>query len=214
MKYVLSNGHTYLTRKSNGKVTTTYDAGLAVGYDTEEKAWNVLAHIPRVYKEHGYLPKKIDTPNKSNQEKNMLVEKQKPAQPKTQSGKSGVQFKPNDAEWLTEFKSNLMLIDKTLGGIKAMYSKVYEELTGIGDEIEDIEHAIEFQPANAVRRCYLENELKLARQRRRNCKDAMMLIETVMKFNLDDWGSGQLKDTMEHLDNRVYVPKVRKDLFV
>lgn len=106
-----------------------------------------------------------------------------------------------------------MLIDKTLGGIKNTYTKVYGELTEIGDEIEDIEHAIEFQPANAVRRCYLENELKLARQRRRNCKDAMLLIETVMKFNLDDWGSGQLKDTMDHLDNRTYTPKRRKDLF-
>lgn len=212
MKYVLSNGHTYLTRKSNGKITTTYDPGLAVGYDTEEKAWNVLANISRIYKENGYLPKKIDTPAKSNQEKEMSIEK-RPAQTKVQPGKNGIPFKPNDAEWLTEFKSNLMLIDKTLGGIKNMYTKVYGELTEIGDDIEDIEHAIEFQPANAVRRCYLENELKLARQRRRNCKDAMLLIETVMKFNLDDWGSGQLKDTMDHLDNRTYTPKRRKDLF-
>lgn len=212
MKYVLSNGHTYLTRKSNGKITTTYDPGLAVGYDTEKKAWNVLENISHIYKENGYLPKKIDTPTKSNQEKEMSIERS-PAQTKLQSSKNGIPFKPNDAEWLTEFKSNLMLIDKTLGSIKNTYTKVYGELTEIGDEIEDIEHAIEFQPANAVRRCYLENELKLARQRRRNCKDAMLLIETVMKFNLDDWGSGQLKDTMDHLDNRTYTPKRRKDLF-
>lgn len=213
MKYVLSNGHTYLTRKSNGKVTTTYDPGLAVGYDTEAKAWNVLEHISRVYKENGYLPKRIDVKEKTSQEKNDLVERQPPVQPKPKHGKGGVQFKPNDSEWLTEFKSNLLLVDKTLGSLKNTYTKMYEELTNVGDEIEDIEHAIEFQSANAVRRCYLENELKKARQRRRNCKDAMLLIETVRKFNLDDWGTGELPNVIDQLKHRHYVPKVRKDLF-
>lgn len=77
MAYVLTNGHTYITKKPNGKFTTTYDSSLASQYDAESKAWNVLNCLPRTYKEVGYLPKKIEVKEASVQLKEMVA----PAQP-------------------------------------------------------------------------------------------------------------------------------------
>ena len=77
MAYVLTNGHTYITKKPNGKFTTTYDSSLASQYDAESKAWNVLNCLPRTYKEAGYLPKKIEVKEASAQLKELAA----PAQP-------------------------------------------------------------------------------------------------------------------------------------
>ena len=114
---------------------------------------------------------------------------------------------------MAEFKKNLVLIDELLGSFRDLYSRKYGELTEAGDSLEDIAHAIEGINANAVQRCYLENEFKKARVKRRECKDMMMLIDLVSKFEPDDWGSGKLRDVLNSMENRVYVPKVRKDLF-
>ena len=77
---------------------------------------------------------------------------------------------------MTDFKKSLKIVDKTLSSLKPMYANLYSDLTRATDEIDDLEHAIELVKANAVQRCFLENELKKARKIRRECKDAMSLI--------------------------------------
>ena len=209
MVYVLTNGHTYITKKPNGKFTTTYDSSLASQYDAESKAWNVLNCLPRTYKEDGYLPKKIEVKEASAQLKEMVA----PAQPERKRF-DPVSYPIEDSEWMTDFKKSLKIVDKTLSSLKPMYANLYSDLTRVTDEIDDLEHAIELVKANAVQRCFLENELKKARKIRRECKDAMSLIEMVLKFNLDDWGTGRVQSEIVRLETRCYTPKVRDDIFV
>lgn len=166
MAYVLTNGHTYITKKPNGKFTTTYDSSLASQYDAESKAWNVLNCLPRTYKEAGYLPKKIEVKEASAQLKELAA----PAQPERKRF-DPVSYPIEDSEWMTDFKKSLKIVDKTLSSLKPMYANLYSDLTRATDEIDDLEHAIELVKANAVQRCFLENELKKARKIRRECKD-------------------------------------------
>ena len=105
------------------------------------------------------------------------------------------------------------MIDQILGSLKDLYSKKYNELTEASDSLEDISHAIEFTNANAVQRCYLENEFKKARLKRRECMDMMTLIDLVSKFEPDDWSSNKLQKALAALDNRTYTPRIRRDLF-
>ena len=210
MGFVLTNGHTYITKKSNGKYTTTYDPGLASAYDTEAKAWNVLSCLPKAYKETGYLPKQSESKAKTNAEKEILSKVVQTQEPKK---KESFSFPTKDSEWLAEFKKNLMIVDQTLGGLKKTYAQVYGDLTKAADDIDDIEHAMELIKPNAAKAFYFEDEMRKARQKRRECKDAMMLIELVMKFNLDDWGTGKVDNALRSLDNRSYMPKNRRDLF-
>ena len=210
MGFVLTNGHTYITKKSNGKFTTTYDSGLASIYDTEAKAWNVLSCLPKAYKETGYLPKQNDSKAKTGVEKEILS---KVTPPQAHKRSESFLFPTKDSDWLAEFKKNLRIVDQTLGGLKKMYAQVYGDLTRTADDIDDIEHAIELIKPNAAKAFYFEDELRKARKDRRECKDAMMLIELVMKFNLDDWGTGKVDNALRSLDNRSYMPKNRRDLF-
>lgn len=209
MNYVLTNGHTYISKKPNGKFTATYDAGLAVEFDSEEKAWNALSQLQRGYREAGYLPKKNDEPQKTKEEADTLLK----IDPPMLSKDSAVSFSIEDSQWLSELKSNLKITAATLGNLKKNYANVYGELNRVSGEIEDIEHAIEFLRPNAVKKCYLESELKKARKKRRECKDAMILIEVAMKMGPDDWGSGKMEESINHLETRTYIPRVRKDLF-
>lgn len=119
-----------------------------------------------------------------------------------------------DSEWLAKLKKDLVITDRTMCNLNEMYSKVYGDLTAASDEIADIEHAIEFKTVNAAQGYQLMAELKRARRKRREAKDAKLLLEIVMDHrNNDDWGHGRLGAAIEQLDSRQFTPKVRNDLF-
>ena len=93
------------------------------------------------------------------------------------------------------------------------YSKVYGDLTAAGDEIDDLEHAIEFKIVNAAQGYQLMAELKRARQKRREAKDAKFLLEIIMNEKDKGWVDGRLETAIEQLGNRKSTPKIRNDLF-
>ena len=122
-------------------------------------------------------------------------------------------FHMEDSEWLAELKKNLVITDKTMCNLKEMYSKVYGDLTAASDEIDDLEHAIEFKTVNAAQGYQLMAELKKARRKRREAKDAKLLLEIVMNTETREWGDGKLETAIEQLGTRQFTPKVRNDLF-
>lgn len=200
MSYVLTDGKGYISRMKGGKIVVTYDFDLATKYPTETHALEFLRSLNKSYNQKGYRPKKVEA-------------KEKQLPPLEKQKLEPVRNKTEDSEELTQLRNNLMMIDQILGSLKDLYSKKYNELTEASDTLEDISHAIEFTNANAVQRCYLENEFKKARLKRRECKDMMTLIDLVSKFEPDDWGSNKLQKALAALDNRTYMPRIRRDLF-
>lgn len=200
MSYVLTDGKGYISRMRGGKTVVTYDFDLATKYPTETHALEFLSSINKSYNQKGYRPKKVEA-------------KEKQLPPPEKQKLEPVRGKTAESEELTQLRNNLMMIDQILGSLKDLYSKKYNELTEASDSLEDISHAIEFINANAVQRCYLENEFKKARLKRRECKDMMTLIDLVSKFEPDDWGSNKLQKALAALDNRTYTPRIRRDLF-
>lgn len=200
MSYVLTDGKGYISRMRGGKIVVTYDFNLATKYPTETHALEFLSSLNKSYNQKGYRPKKVEA-------------KEKQLPPLEKQKLEPVRDKTAESEELTQLRNNLMMIDQILGSLKDLYSKKYNELTEASDSLEDISHAIEFTNANAVQRCYLENEFKKARLKRRECKDMMTLIDLVSKFEPDDWGSNKLQKALAALDNRIYTPRIRRDLF-
>ena len=200
MSYVLTDGKGYISRMRGGKIVVTYDFDLATKYPTETHALEFLRSLNKSYNQKGYRPKKVEA-------------KEKQLPPLEKQKLEPVRNKTEESEELTQLRNNLMMIDQILGSLKDLYSKKYNELTEASDTLEDISHAIEFTNANAVQRCYLENEFKKARLKRRECKDMMTLIDLVSKFEPDDWGSNKLQKALTALDNRTYTPRIRRDLF-
>ena len=198
MSYVLTDGKGYISRMRGGKIVVTYDFDLATKYPTKTHALDFLSSLNKSYNQKGYRPKKVEAKQLPPPEKQQL---------------EPVRGKTEESEELTQLRNHLIMIDQILGSLKDLYSKKYNELTEASDSLEDISHAIEFINANAVQRCYLENELKKARLKRRECKDMMTLIDLVSKFEPDDWGSNKLQKALAALDNRTYTPRIRRDLF-
>lgn len=200
MSYVLTDGKGYISRMRGGKTVVTYDFDLATKYPTETHALEFLSSLNKSYNQKGYRPKKVEA-------------KEKQLPPPEKQKLEPVRGKTAESEELAQLRNNLIMIDQILGSLKDLYSKKYNELTEASDSLEDISHAIEFINANAVQRCYLENEFKKARLKRRECKDMMTLIDLVLKFEPDDWGSNKLQKALAALDNRTYMPRIRRDLF-
>lgn len=203
--YVISNGHNYIMKRKGGRICATCDINLALQFESKGLAICEINKLPAGYKNGRYAPKSMDEATIAGKSPNITAPAVKP---------NTYAFHMEDSEWLIELKKNLEVTDKTMTSLDDLYAKVYSDLTAASDEIADIEHAIEFKTVNAAQDYQLMAELKRARRKRREAKDAKLLLEIVMNHrNNDDWGHGRLEAAIEQLDSRQFTPKVRNDLF-
>lgn len=203
--YVISNGHNYIMKRKGGRICATCDINLALQFESKGLAICEINKLPAGYKNGHYAPKSMDEIEAASKSPNISVQTAKP---------NTYAFHIEDSKWLAELKKNLEITDKTMGSLNDLYTKVYSDLTAASDEIADIEHAIEFKTVNAAQGYQLMAELKKARRKRREAKDAKLLIEIAMSHrNNNDWGHGRLETAIEQLDSRQFTPKVRSDLF-
>lgn len=203
--YVISNGHNYIMKRKGGRICATCDLNLAMQFESKGLAICEINKLPAGYKSGHYAPKSMDEIEAASKSPNIV----EPVNEKPDA----FSFQIPDSKWLAELKKNLEITDKTMGNLKDMYTKVYGELTAASDEIADIEHAIEFMTVNAAQGYQLMAELKKARRKRREAKDAKLLLEIVMNQGEGDWGRGRLENAIEQMNSRQFTPKVRKDLF-
>lgn len=202
--YVISNGHNYIMKRKGGRICATCDINLALQFESKGLAICEINKLPAGYKNGHYAPKSMDEIEAASKSPNISVQT---AKPKTYA------FHIEDSKWLAELKKNLEITDKTMGSLNDLYTKVYSDLTAASDEIADIEHAIEFKTVNAAQGYQLMAELKKARRKRREAKDAKLLLEIVMNTKTREWGDGKLETAIEQLGARQFTPKVRNDLF-
>lgn len=202
--YVISNGHNYIMKRKGGRICATCDINLALRFESKGLAICEINKLPAGYKNGHYAPKSMDEATIAGKSPNITAQAVK---------QSTYAFHMEDSEWLAELKKNLVITDKTMGNLKEMYSKVYGDLTAASDEIDDLEHAIEFKTVNAAQGYQLMAELKKARRKRREAKDAKLLLEIVMNTETREWGDGKLETAIEQLDTRQFTPKIRNDLF-
>lgn len=202
--YIISNGHNYIMKRKGGRICATCDINLALQFESKGLAICEINKLPAGYKNGHYAPKSMDEIEAASKSPNITAPAAKP---------NTYAFHIEDSEWLTELKKNLEITDKTMGSLNDLYTKVYGDLTAASDEIADIEHAIEFKTVNAAQGYQLMAELKRARRKRREAKDAKLLLEIVMNTKTREWGDGKLETAIEQLGARQFTPKVRNDLF-
>lgn len=202
--YVISNGHNYIMKRKGGRICATGDVNLALQFESKGLAICEINKLPAGYKNGHYTPKSMDEDTIAGKSPNIAAPADKP---------NTYAFQMEDSEWLAKLKKDLVITDRTMCNLNEMYSKVYGDLTAAGDEIDDLEHAIEFKTVNAAQGYQLMAELKRARRRRREAKDAKFLLEIIMNEEDKGWADGRLETAIEQLGNRKFTPKVRNDLF-
>lgn len=202
--YVISNGHNYIMKRKGGRICATGDVNLALQFESKGLAICEINKLPAGYKNGHYTPKSMDEDTIAGKSPNIAAPADKP---------NTYAFQMEDSEWLTKLKKDLVITDRTMCNLNEMYSKVYGDLTAAGDEIDDLEHAIEFKTVNAAQGYQLMAELKRARRKRREAKDAKFLLEIIMNEEDKGWADGRLETAIEQLGNRKFTPKIRNDLF-
>ncbi len=202
--YVISNGHNYIMKRKGGRICATGDVNLALQFESKGLAICEINKLPAGYKNGHYMPKSMDEGTIAGKSPNIAAPADKP---------NTYAFQMEDSEWLAKLKRDLVITDRTMCNLNEMYSKVYGDLTAAGDEIDDLEHAIEFKTVNAAQGYQLMAELKRARRKRREAKDAKFLLEIIMNEEDKGWADGRLETAIEQLGNRKFTPKIRNDLF-
>lgn len=202
--YVISNGHNYIMKRKGGRICATGDVNLALHFESKGLAICEINKLPAGYKNGHYTPKSMDEDTIAGKSPNIAAPADKP---------NTYAFQMEDSEWLAKLKKDLVITDRTMCNLNEMYSKVYGDLTAAGDEIDDLEHAIEFKTVNAAQGYQLMAELKRARRKRREAKDAKFLLEIIMNEEDKGWADGRLETAIEQLGNRKFTPKIRNDLF-
>lgn len=202
--YVISNGHNYIMKRKGGRICATGDVNLALQFESKGLAICEINKLPAGYKNGHYMPKSMDEGTIAGKSPNIAAPADKP---------NTYAFQMEDSEWLAKLKKDLVITDRTMCNLNEMYSKVYGDLTAAGDEIDDLEHAIEFKTVNAAQGYQLMAELKRARRKRREAKDAKFLLEIIMNEEDKGWADGRLETAIEQLGNRKFTPKIRNDLF-
>lgn len=202
--YVISNGHNYIMKRKGGRICATCDINLALQFESKGLAICEINKLPAGYKSGHYAPKSMDEATIAGKSPNITAPVVKP---------NTYAFQMEDSEWLAKLKKDLVITDRTMCNLNEIYSKVYGDLTAAGDEIDDLEHAIEFKTVNAAQGYQLMAELKRARRKRREAKDAKFLLEIIMNEKDKGWMDGRLETAIEQLDTRQFTPKVRNDLF-
>ena len=202
--YVISNGHNYIMKRKGGRICATCDINLALQFESKGLAICEINKLPSGYKNGHYMPKSMDEATIAGKSLNIAAPADKP---------NTYEFQMEDSEWLAKLKKDLVITDRTMCNLNEMYSKVYGDLTAAGDEIDDLEHAIEFKTVNAAQGYQLMAELKRARRKRREAKDAKFLLEIIMNEEDKGWVDGRLETAIEQLGNRKFTPKIRNDLF-
>ena len=202
--YVISNGHNYIMKRKGVRICATCDINLALKFESKGLAICEINKLPAGYKNGHYAPKSMDEATVAGKSPNIAAPADKP---------NTYAFQMEDSEWLAKLKKDLVITDRTMCNLNEMYSKVYGDLTAAGDEIDDLEHAIEFKTVNAAQGYQLMAELKRARRKRREAKDAKFLLEIIMNEEDKGWVYGRLETAIEQLGNRKFTPKIRNDLF-
>jgi hypothetical protein len=191
-------------KRKGGRICATCDINLALQFESKGLAICEINKLPAGYKNGHYAPKSIDKATIAGKSLNITAPADK---------QNTYAFQIEDSEWLAKLKKDLVITDRTMCNLNETYSKVYGDLTAAGDEIDDLEHAIEFKIVNAAQGYQLMAELKRARQKRREAKDAKFLLEIIMNEKDKGWVDGRLETAIEQLGNRKFTPKIRNDLF-
>jgi len=100
------------------------------------------------------------------------------------------------------------------------YTIQYDTVGEKDKETQDILHELELQDLTYHQQAHLAADLKRVREERRNAKDAVTVLEPIKQYyesHTTDIKTlerllGDVRKAEKSLTNRVYIPRVRKDV--
>ena len=100
------------------------------------------------------------------------------------------------------------------------YNVEYESVGEKDKETQDLLHELELQDLKYHQQAHLAADLKQVREDRRNAKDAVTVLEPIRQYYNSHSADikalerllGEVRKAEKSLTNRIYIPRVRKDV--
>lgn len=198
-QYIITDGSRFIYRNYSGKYVPTPSEAMADLFTKKQAEGICKCSLPKALRRIFHI-KKYDIPPenvkqvsrqdlKNNTEKVMIAE--------------------NIQVWLNKI-ANMNGLVKDAIKRKEILEKQLQKLE---DERLDIEHYIEFQNLNAAQGYKASKELKNCRIKRRTVKNELAVIDIILSHKMEEIVSNEVHKKVEELDNRIYRPRIRTDLF-
>lgn len=212
-EFIITDGNKYIRKNFNDRYETVSDLTLADTFNSMSMAANVLRNeMTYVQKQQFYVAEIIGS--KIVQHTAPLPKSAKERQQTVTSNDSAVSY---SSDWVDEELLNgYQIVKDFCDFVKVKLSKkagIFTELANLDDEFIDIRHIIEFTNQNACNSYKLENEAKEVLRKRRKLSNEKEIVNQIATSPEMVEQAEDLLKILEGLNNRVYVPRNRIDLF-
>lgn len=203
-EYVITDGYRYIKRDHLGKYVPTSSYSLAGKFNKKHADLVYNNNLPKPLKML-FNVKKVEEDDVSPKESLQVVRVNTEDLKRTEK----VMECENVQYWLDKISG--------LNGLATEASerrtRLYQELSNIDKEIEDIEHYIEFKRFNAAQGWRMCSMLKERRVRRRSIKNEINTIDIILGHRIAESVSDKITNSVQKMDSRTYEPRVLKELY-
>lgn len=216
IQYVLTDGHGYFIRYDtfSGKYVPVRNEMLAERWEQRSKAQNILKnglnkqlkkkyHIDAIDDGTGVCGMTKSTPEeKEDTTANLHIEEVK-------------ELIKEDYEntQMDKWESGIASMNEFVQDAETRKEQLTKDMSDIDKEITDIQHYIEFNDMNAYQGWLAYKMLQNRLKRRRKIKNELQVLTQLGNCKIDSSMLEDIKNVIQEMNNRVYTPRVLKQLF-
>lgn len=215
IQYVLTDGHGSFIRHDtySGKYVPVRNETLAEKWEQRNKAQNILKNgLTKQLKRKFHIDSIDDGVGISGIEKDTVAEKDAIQDLHIDEVKKIIDDDYKDTQ-LDKWESGIESMTEFVQDAETRKEYLSKEMSDIDKEIIDIQHYIEFNDMNAYQGWMAYKMLQNRLKKRRKIKNELQVLIQLGNCKIDSSMIGDIKNAINEMNNRVYTPRVLKQLF-
>ena len=215
IQYVLTDGHGSFIRHDtySGKYVPVRNETLAEKWEQRNKAQNILKNgLTKQLKRKYHIDSIDDGVGISGTEKDIIAEKDAIQDLHIDEVKKIIDEDYKDTQ-LDEWESGIESMTEFVQDAETRKEYLSKEMSDIDKEIIDIQHYIEFNDMNAYQGWMAYKMLQNRLKKRRKIKNELQVLIQLGNCKIDSSMIGDIKNAINEMNNRIYTPRVLKQLF-
>lgn len=198
-QYVITDGERFLYKNHSGKYVPTLSEAMADIF-TKKQADGICANsLTKALKSVFYV-QKIDMPPKNVKQVSKTD---------LENNTEKVAISENIQKWLDKISDLNGLAQDALH----RKNELIKQLSEVDKELCDCLHYVEFCNLNAAQGYKAYKLIKERRIRRRIIKNELAVLDIILGKKISESITDEIVKSVEGLDNRIYEPRVLKELF-
>lgn len=215
VRYVLTDGHGSFIRHDtySGKYVPVRNETLAEKWEQRNKAQNILKNgLTKQLKKKFHIDSIDDGIGISGTEKDVTAEKDAIQNLHIDEVKKIIDDDYRDTQ-LDKWESGIESMTEFVQDAETRKEYLSKEMSDIDKEIIDIQHYIEFNDMNAYQGWMAYKMLQNRLKKRRKIKNELQVLIQLGNCKIDSSMIGDIKNAINEMNNRIYTPRVLKQLF-